>query len=94
MFKVVWRIMLAALVALASLAAERGLVVGWRMVTGRKPPESPENPDTSWAAPIAWAMATGAAAGLARLVATRLAAAYYRKSTGRLPEDAQATGAE
>ncbi len=94
MFKVVWRVMSAVLVVLATLAAEHALLAGWRMVTGREPPESPENPDTSWGRPIAWAMATGAVAGLARLVANRLAAAYYRKNTGRLPKELRATGDE
>jgi hypothetical protein len=86
MFKLLWRIMSAVGVVLATLAVQHALVIAWRMVTGHRPPEVPEDPDSSWGKPLAWAMASGAAIGAARLVATRQAASYYRKNTGRLPK--------
>lgn len=74
------------LATLATLAAEKGLQVGWSVVTGKKPPAVPENPDTSWGKPLAWAMVSGAVVGATRLAATRAAAAYYERSAGRLPK--------
>jgi hypothetical protein len=34
---------------------------------------------------VAWAAVSGLAVGLARMLASRKAAEYYRKSTGHLP---------
>ncbi len=86
MFKLLWRALSAVAVVVATVAVQQALVVAWRMATGRKPPEVPEDPDSTWGRPLAWAMASGAAVGGARLVVLRLAAAYYRKNTGRLPK--------
>ena len=86
MFKLLWRAMSAVGVVVATFAVHHALVVAWRTATGRKPPEAPEDPESPWGRPLAWAMASGAAVGAARLVVLRLAAAYYRKSTGRLPK--------
>ncbi len=58
----------------------------WRMATGTPPPTIPEDPDTDWAEAVAWAVASGVVIGVARLVATRRAANYYRRSTGALPK--------
>ena len=86
MFKLLWRAMSAVAVVVASVAVQHALVVAWRTATGRKPPQAPEDPDSPWGRPLAFAMASGAAVGAARLVVHRQAAAYYRKNTGRLPK--------
>ncbi len=86
MFKLLWRALSAIGALVATVAVQHALVVAWRAATGRKPPEVPEDPDSTWARPLAFAMASGAAVGGARLVVLRLAAAYYRKNTGRLPK--------
>ena len=49
------------------------------------PPANPAAPGTSWPEALGYAVASGAAMGLARMLATRKAAGYYRKSTGHLP---------
>ncbi|MGZ4582366.1 MAG: DUF4235 domain-containing protein [Nocardioidaceae bacterium] len=38
---------------------------------------------------MGWAVISGAALGLARMFATRKAAAYYQRSTGHLPGDVE-----
>src|SRR3954453_190599 len=86
MFKLLWRALAAIVAVVATVAVERALIAAWRMGTGRKPPGVPEDPDSRWGRPLAWAMASGAAVGATRLVVQRLAAAYYRKNTGRLPK--------
>jgi hypothetical protein len=70
---------------LAGIAARKVLTAAWRKGTGDDPPANPESPDTTWAQAVVWALASGAAIGLARMLATRKAAEYYRKSSGHLP---------
>jgi hypothetical protein len=36
---------------------------------------------------VAWAVASGVAVGVARMLASRKAADYYRRSTGHLPSN-------
>ena len=86
MFKLLWPALAAIATVVATLAVERVLVAAWRMTTGRKPPGAPEDPDSRWGRPLAWAIASGAVVGATRLVVQRLAAAYYRRNTGRLPK--------
>jgi hypothetical protein len=83
---IAWKALSGTTVVLATMAAERGLEISWTVVTGRKPPAVPENPDTSWGKPLAWALVSGAVVGATRLAATRAAAAYYEKSAGKLPK--------
>jgi hypothetical protein len=70
---------------LAGIAARKVLTAAWRRGTGQDPPANPEAPGTSWGQAVAWSLASGAAIGLARMLAARKAADYYRKSTGHLP---------
>jgi len=59
----------------------------WSIATGKKPPENPADPDVNIAEAIMWAMLSGTAIGLARMLAQRHAAKYYKSSTGRLPPE-------
>ena len=80
-----WRLLGGVSAILAGLAARKLLVVSWRRTTGKNPPANPAAPGTDWRKAIAYAAVSGAAMGLARMIATRKAANYYRKSTGHLP---------
>ena len=57
----------------------------WRLATGKPPPSNPEHPDVTMAEALAWASLSGVAAGIARMLAARQAANYWRRSTGELP---------
>jgi hypothetical protein len=81
-----WRIIGTGAAVVAATLAERGIKAGWKLATGSEPPTIPEDPDTSWKEAISWALLSGAVIGLARLIATRRAAEYYRRSTGELPK--------
>lgn len=85
-----WRIFGGLAAVLAGIAARKGLVQAWRLATGDDPPANPEAPDTSWQEALGWAVVSGAAMGLARMLATRKAASYYRRSTGHLPPGMEA----
>lgn len=80
-----WRILGGVSAILAGVAARKIMVKGWRATTGNNPPANPAAPDTQWREAIPFALASGALMGLARMLATRKAASYYQKSTGRLP---------
>jgi hypothetical protein len=81
-----WRILGGISAAIAALAARKVLVKGWNLATGDDPPANPEAPDTTWREAVGWALVSGAVMGLARMLATRKAASYYRRSTGHLPK--------
>jgi hypothetical protein len=57
----------------------------WRLATGKTPPKNPEHPDVTLLESLAWAAASGTAVGIGRMLATRQAASYWRRSTGELP---------
>jgi hypothetical protein len=67
------------------MAARKAMTAGWKLSTGKKPPSNPEHPDVSMGEAVAWAIASGVAVGVARMLASRKAADYYRRSTGHLP---------
>jgi hypothetical protein len=59
------------------------------VATGKEPPQNPADPDVSIGEALAWATVSGIAVGVARMLASRKAANYYRKSTGHLPPNLQ-----
>ncbi len=71
----------------ATFLARKALITLWKASTGKKPPQNPAHPDVSIGEAVAWASASGIAVGLARMLASRKAADYYRKSTGHLPKN-------
>ena len=80
-----WRVYGVAATAAATIAVRQVLHRTWRLATGKTPPSNPEHPDTTLAEALAWAAASGVAVGIARMLATRKAAHYWRRSTGELP---------
>jgi hypothetical protein len=77
----------------AGVVARKLMTTAWKVSTGKQPPSNPEHPDVSFAEAATWAAASGVAVGLARMLASRKAADYYRRTTGHLPanlEDVEA----
>jgi hypothetical protein len=89
-----WKVLSAGAAVAAATVAEKGLAAGWHYVTGSRPPANPEDPDTRVGEAITWAVLSGVGIGVARLLATRRAAAYYRNSSGSLPKALQPVEAE
>ena len=71
----------------AAAIAKKAIDKSWTIATGKKPPENPADPDVDIWEAVAWAVASGTAVGLARMIAQRRAASYYTRSTGHLPPD-------
>jgi hypothetical protein len=80
-----WKVFGLAAATGATIAARKLLETGWRAATGTTPPKNPEHPDVTFGEALGWAIASGVTVGVARMLATRRAAAYWRRSTGRLP---------
>jgi hypothetical protein len=86
-----WRIFERLSVDVAGLAARKAVNKVWRLATGDEPPTKPA-PHASWPAAVGWAMVSGAAVGLARMLAAHRTAEYHRRSTGQLTDDQLADG--
>lgn len=56
---------------LAASLARKALQVSWKAVTGEPPPDDPKSRETDWVVAVSWAVASGAAIGVARLLAER-----------------------
>lgn len=84
-----WKVLGTGGAVLSGIAAKKVLNTGWKAATGNPPPVNPEHPDTHWGEALAWAVVSGALIGVARMLAARKAAAYYRRSTGHLPPKMQ-----
>jgi len=82
-----WKMLGTGATVGAGTLARRVATTGWKLTTGSEPPANPEDPDVSWKEALAWAVASGAAVGVARLLAARMAAAYFTKSAGHPPAD-------
>ncbi len=89
----VWSVMGLGSTVMATLAARKALTATWKLSTGKNPPQNPAHPDVSMGEATAWAAVSGVAVGLARMLASRKAANYYRKSTGHLPPALEETDA-
>lgn len=87
-----WKILGTGGAVLSGIAAKKIINTTWKAATGNAPPANPESPDTSWGEAVAWALFSGALVGLARMLAARKAADYYRHSTGHLPPKMQEVG--
>ena len=69
----------------AGVAATQASALIWRLATGKVPPATPENPDTTAKEAAIWAVVSGSLRELARITATRKAVDYWIRSTGDLP---------
>jgi hypothetical protein len=75
---------------LASVAVQRGLHVGWKLVTGQEPPAAPDDAKVPIGQAVAWTALFGAAVAGARMIAGRYASAFLapRRQRQGLPEPA------
>lgn len=81
----VWSVMALGSALGGAALAKKGLDTTWRAATGKNPPANPADPDVDLWEAIAWAAFSGTVIALAKMIATRKAADYYRRSTGDLP---------
>ena len=77
---------------MAAAVAKKAIDKSWTLATGKKPPENPADPDVDVWEAVSWAVVSGMAVGLARMLAQRRATSYYVRSTGHLPGQLQRDG--
>jgi len=64
---------IATLAALgAAFITRKAVTTTWTKLTGKEPPENPEDPEVGWVEALGWAAMMGVAVSIARLLATRL----------------------
>ncbi len=65
------RVVSALVGAGAAFAARKVLSFGWTKITGKKPPEHPEDPQVALRDALVWGIVLGAGVHTARMLATR-----------------------
>ncbi len=91
--KLGWKIVGVTTGLAAAKATRKAMDVGWSKTRGGEPPRNPASRETDWSEAVAWAVASGIALGLARLLAARGTAKLWEKATGSLPPGLEAVGA-
>jgi hypothetical protein len=79
------RLVSALVGAGAAFLARKILSFGWTKITGKEPPEHPENPEVALREALIWGIVLGAGVHTARMLATR--------ATTRRSSDADRTSA-
>ena len=80
-----WKLV-GSLSGIAAGSATRAVLrAGWQRTMGADPPTNPASPSTRWSEALIWAVASGVAMAVMRLVAQRGAAEAWKASTGSYP---------
>lgn len=85
MEKTTWKLVGTGSAILASILVRNVMMSLWRSVVKTDPPNNPAQPGTAWGEALAWTAATGVGVGIARMIASRGAAAGWQRYTGALP---------
>ncbi len=80
-----WKALGTGLAILTGIVVRKVLVAVWRRATRHEPPTNPAAADTGWGEAVVWALASGAAIGVGRLVGTRGATAGWQRVVGAPP---------
>lgn len=64
------------------IVIKKGVDALWARARGTEPPRNAKDPDNDWIDVLLWAAASGTAAALGQVVATRGAEKAYRSITG------------
>lgn len=80
-----WKALTLAAGAATSALARSLVTKFWTGTTGGEPPTNPADRRTSWQSAVGWAIAAGAGAGVARVVANRGAAAVWEAAVHEEP---------
>jgi Protein of unknown function (DUF4235) len=83
--KLIWQVIGAVAGMVAGSLTRKLLTAVWHRSSGHNPPTNPASPRTTWTEAVIYAIASGVAIAVARLLAQRGAAAAWEKATGSLP---------
>lgn len=93
MGNMIWKVLGTGSAIIAGIVANKVISVAWSRM-GKGETIDPNNPENPVGEAIAFAALAGLAMGLARTMATRQAASFYKKSAGHLPEAMQSVEGE
>ncbi len=79
--RLLWGLYAGGLSAMTTVVAAKLVNKAWAAVTGDVPPD-PNDPEVPLRRALTWALASGVGIGLSQLLANRLAADHWAKSTG------------
>lgn len=82
--KIGWKLVLAVFTMVVGLVANKAVTTAWKIGSGGKPPKKGST-EAGYVEVVSWAVASGAAAAVAKRFAEQRAASYWLKSTGSLP---------
>jgi hypothetical protein len=68
--------------AAAAFAARKVIMFAWTRITGKEPPEHPEDPQVALGEALGWAILVGATVNTARMFATRIASRRQQGASG------------
>jgi hypothetical protein len=71
--------------AAAAFVARKVLFFAWKKLTGKEPPEHPEDPQVALAEALVWGIVMGAGVSTARMLVTRLMASRGQKGVDGPP---------
>ena len=71
--------------AAAAFVARKVLFFAWKKLTGKEPPEHPEDPQVALREALVWGVVLGAGVHTARMLAVRLASGHGQKDTDGPP---------
>jgi Protein of unknown function (DUF4235) len=71
-----------------AFAVRKLMNVGWKRVTGKEPPDDPNDPAVGTAEALSWAVALGVVVAVARVLAIRAASGRMRRSAGKSDKSA------
>jgi hypothetical protein len=80
-----WKVLTLAAGAASAFATRRAVRAVWKGVKRDDPPDNPAAPSTRWPEAIGWAVASGVAMAVVRLLVQRGAAAAWKAKTGEYP---------
>ena len=79
--KLLWKLYVGVIGAVTTIAAQRSLKAGWKLVTGKEPP-APTDPDTPVLTAVSWAMASAVGVAVTQLLTQRMAARHWENQIG------------
>jgi Protein of unknown function (DUF4235) len=85
--KLLRKLYIGVIGAVTTIAAQRLLKAGWKLVTGKEPP-SPTDPETPVLTAVSWAMASAVGVAVTQLLTQRMAARHWEKEIGNDSPDA------
>ncbi len=74
------RAVTAVVGAVAAFAARKLLTFGWTKLTGKEPPEHPEDPTVALGEALIWGIVLGAGVHTAKMLATRAASRHPKEA--------------